>query len=358
MLSSLRNTGHKGMGRGLLLPLILISAAFLLSGVLILFLKGNPLQAYVALFKGAFGSPSALINTVNKAVPICFAAFAVAVSQFGGTFNIGVEGQLLFGALGATVTGVYLRGLPMVVHVPICLLAGMAFGMVWSLVPAALFIKRGVNLLVVFLMTNTIASFLLQYLVLEVIGDPNALRPASYAIQKSAELPYLLVRPNRLTIGILLLLLTAALLAFFMKKTTLGYEMHAVGANRSAAEYAGIKSGRYMFWSLLIGGALAGLCGSIEIMGNHHRLYTDFSPGYGFDGIPIALLAKGDPWAMLLGGLLFGALRTGSINMQAQTGVPDEIVSVIQGSLIVFIAGEYFVRYLLQRGRKREVEKV
>ncbi len=108
-----------------------------------------------------------------------------------------------------------------------------------------------------------------------------------------------------------------------------------------------------MFISLILSSALAGICGSVEVMGNYHRLYDGFSPGYGFDGIPIALLAKGNPIGAILGSILFGALRTGSLNMQAQAGVTDEIVSVIQGSLIVFIAGEYIVRYLLNRKREK-----
>lgn len=338
----------------LLVPLSLILMTFVVSGFMILFIGKNPFTAFGSLFSGAFGNLGAIINTINKAIPICFAAFAVAISQKGGTFNIGVEGQLLFGAFGSAIAGIYLVGLPPMIHIPLTLLAGMICGALWTLIPAVLFVKRGLNLIVIFLLMNSIAAFFVQYLVLEPFASKNALIPSTESILDSAKLPYLISSPNRLSTAIIIVFIVAIFLYIFMYKTTIGYEMRVVGKNKFAAKFAGIKVKNYIFASLIMSGMLAGICGSIEVMGNHHRLYNGFSPGYGFDGIPIALLARGNPVGVILGSLLFGALRTGSLNMQAEAGVTDEIISVIQGLLIVFIAGEYIVRYLFNRKKKKE----
>ena len=343
---------------GILTPLLLVSIALLAAGLMILSTGKDPLKAYAALFSGAFASPSAFINTLNKSVPICFCAFAVSISQKGGTFNIGVEGQLLMGAAACSIVGIYGEGLPSWLHITLALAAGMAAGVLWSLVPALLYIRRGVSLLVIFLLMNSIAELLLQYFVLDLFASSNSLVPSTEAVAKSAWLPYLVTRPNKLSVAILFALACAVCLYVFYHKTVAGYEMRAVGLNPQAALVSGISAKRYQFLSLIIGGALAGLGGSLEILGNHHRLYTDFSPGYGYDGIPIAILSGGNPFGAILGSTLFGALRAGSINMRAMSGVSDEIVSVIQGLLILFVASQYIVRFLLQKaGRRKEAKK-
>lgn len=337
------------------MPFILLFAALAVAGVMIAATGKNPMSAYAALFQGAFGSLSAWINTLNKSVPICLCAFAVTMSQKGGTFNIGVEGQLLMGAAGCTIAGVYLQGLPPFVHIPLCILAGVVVGMLYSLIPAVLYVKRGVSLLVVFLLMNSIADFLLQYFVLDLFASPNSLVPSTEAIQESAKLPYLIRRPNKLSIAIFIVVACAFLLYYFYNKTVSGYEMQAVGLNARAAHVSGINTKKYLFYSLIIGGMLAGLGGSLEILGNHHRLYTDFSPGYGYDGIPIALLSGGNPFATIIGSILFGALRAGSVNMRAMSGVSDEIVSAIQGLLILFVASQYILKFMLSKKTAKKV---
>jgi len=335
------------------LPVVLLIAALAIAAIMIAATGRDPMKAYAALFQGAFGSLSAWINTLNKAVPICLSAFAVSMSQKGGTFNIGVEGQLLMGASGCAVAGIYMQGLPSAVHIPLCIFVGMLVGALYSLIPAILYIKRGVSLLVVFLLMNSIANFLLQYFVLDLFASANSLVPSTDGILDSAKLPYLVRSPNKLSIAILLVLLCAVLLHYFYSKTTAGYEMQAVGLNGRAAYVSGISTKKYLFLSLVMGGVLAGLGGSLEILGNHHRLYVGFSPGYGYDGIPIALLSGGNPFAAILGSVLFGALRAGSVNMRAMAGVSDEIVSVIQGLLIIFVAIQYIVKFLLNRKRTK-----
>lgn len=336
-------------------PLSLLLLSLLLAALLILLIGKNPIHAFSALFIGAFGSFDAIINTINKSVPICIASFAVGIASKVGVFNIGVEGQLLIGAFGATIAGIYITGLPSILHIPICILSGMLFGALWSLLPAILYIKRGTNLLIANILMNSVATLMLTFLIMGPFAGPVVVVPSTAQIQPTAELPLLIDSSSKLSIAVLIMLLTAFLLHTYLYKTTSGFELRAVGANRYATGYVGINVKKYVLFALLAGGMLSGLAGSLEILGNYHLLYDSFSPGYGFDGIPIALLANGNPYICIVGGLLFGALRAGSQNMQIITGVNKEIVTVIQGLLVTLIGAEFMVRYFMKKMPFRKV---
>ena len=157
-----------------------------------------------------------------------------------------------------------------------------------------------------------------------------------------------------MTIAIVFVLVTAVILQWYFSRTVAGYEMRAVGLNRAAAFYAGIPVKKYTSLAPLISGALAGVGGALEVLGTYHCLYTDFSPGFGYDGIPVALLCGSNPILAVVGSIAFGALRNGSLTMQARVGISNEIISVIQGSLILFVASNYIVRYLLNRRTGKE----
>lgn len=329
--------------------IIILLVALAVAAIMILATGKNPFLAYSALLQGAFGSLSAWINTINKSIPICLSAFAISMSQKGGTFNLGVEGQLLMGASACALVGIYVTNLPPILHITICLSAGMLAGMLYSLLPTILYVKRQVNLLVVFLLMNSIAGYLLQYLVLDLFASSNSLVPSTDAIQETAELPYIMKNPNKLSVAFLFVIVCAVLLYYFYNRTVAGFEMQVTGLNRRAAYVSGINTKKYIAISLLVGGILAGLAGSFEILGNHHRLYVGFSPGFGYDGIPIALLSGGNPVAAIVGSLLFGALRAGSVNMRAVAGVSDEVVSIIQGLLIILVASQYIIKFLLNK---------
>lgn len=337
-------------------PAALLLLALILAALLVLVTGHNPISAFGALFVGAFGSFDAVINTINKSVPICIAAFAVGIASKVGVFNIGVEGQLLMGAFGAAVAGIYIKGLPAIIHVPVCILSGMLFGAAWAFLPAFLYVKRGTNLLIANILMNSMSTLMLTYLVMGPFAGPVVVVPATDSIQKSAELPLLIDSSSDLSIAVLIMLATAVVLHTYLYKTTSGFELRAVGQNRMAADYVGINSGKYTLFALLVGGMLAGLAGSLEILGNYHILYNNFSPGYGFDGIPIALLAGGNPYICIIGGVLFGTLRAGSQNMQIVTGVNKEIVTVIQGLLVTLIGAEFMIRYFLKKISFRQKE--
>lgn len=341
----------------LLTPLVIICMAFLFASVLILSAGFNPVAAFYHLFAGAFGTKASLINTINKAVPIAFAGFAVALSKKAGIFNIGIEGQLIFGAFGSVLPGIFLKGLPAVIHIPVCLLSGMLFGAAYALLPTLLFVKRGTNLMVMGIMMNNIASLVITYLIVGPFAGKNATVSSTEMVEESAFLPYIITKPNKLSIGILIVFAVAFLMWLFINKTSIGYELKMCGANRQAALYSGIKVTFYMTAALLLSGALGGLAGGVEILGNYHRMYDSFSPGYGFDGIPIALLTGGNPIGVIAGALLFGALRVGAMKMQTQVGVSTEIITVIQGTLVVLIACESLIRFQLSRAGRRKEEK-
>lgn len=336
------------------IPFFLLLLSFLFSSVWILLMGKNPLVAYAALLDGAFGSPAALVNTIKKSVPIAFASFAIIVSMKGNSFNIGAEGQLALGAIGATLAGALIPGLPAPIHIAVCVLTGAIFGMFYILFPAVMHVRRGVDLLVILLLLNNVANYILQYFVLDLFKSDNALVPSSRKILETAELSYLIGPPYRMTIAVVFVLVTSVVLQWYFSRTVAGYEMRAVGLNREAAFYAGISVKKYTSLALLISGALAGVGGALEVLGNYHCLYTDFSPGFGYDGIPVALLCGSNPILAVVGSIAFGALRNGSLTMQARVGISNEIISVIQGSLILFVASNYIFRYLLNRHTRKE----
>lgn len=340
-----------------LTPVVIILTAMILASGLISIIGVNPLYAYSQMVKGAFGSGNNLINSINKAVPICFAAFAVSISTRAGIFNIGVEGQLMFGAFGAAIAGAYLEGLPPAIHLTASLLAGMLFGMLFALLPTVLYISRGLNLLVLFILMNSIAKLLITYFIVGPFAVPNQMFSATKEILPSACLPYLITQPNRLTSGVLIVVLVAVFLWVFTNKTTYGYRLRVCGDNAEAARYAGIHVRRYQAGALLAGGALAGLAGAVEVLGTYHRLYDGFSPGYGFDGIPIAMLANGNPFGMIIGSFMFGALRVGSTTMQSKAGVSSEIVTFIQGVLVTLIAAQYIIQFAISKLSKKRKGK-
>ena len=211
------------------IPFLLLLLSFLFSSIWILLMGKNPLAAYMALLDGAFGSPAALMNTIKKSVPISFASFAIIVSMKGNSFNIGAEGQLALGAIGATLAGALIPGLPAPLHIAVCLSAGAVFGMLYILFPAVMHVRRGVDLLVILLLLNNVASYILQYFVLDFFKSDNALVPSSRKILETAELPYLIGPPYRMTIAIVFALVAAVVLQWYFSRTVAGYEMRAVG---------------------------------------------------------------------------------------------------------------------------------
>ena len=311
-------------------PVIAIASALLVGAILILLAGANPIAAYTALFQESLSTYFGFGNTLTKIVPLLLTSLGVLVALRAGQFNIGGEGQIYLGALGSALIGLYVQGLPGVIHVPLALLAGFLFGGVWGLIPGYLKAVRGINEVITTLLLNYIAFNFIGYLVQNPLKEAGAPSPYSPLIAKSAQLPIIL--PGSLAhAGILLALLAAVIVWVLLVLSPIGYQIAAVGFNPIASRYSGISVERTIM-------LVMALAGATEVMGLKYRLFEQVSSGYGFDAIAIAFLSRGSVFGVVLTSLFFGALRSGANVMQRSAGVPVTVVYAIQGLTVLFIA--------------------
>ena len=344
----------------------IISAALAIGiGSLIMWVAGyDPVAAYGALFKGAFGGPKQIGDTLMRATPLALAGLAVGYGFRAGLFNIGAEGQLFMGGLAAAFLGVQLADLPWGVAVPALLGGSMLAGAAWAFVPALLKARIGAHEVITTMMFSYIARYLVSWLVVGPLKDDGMI-PQTVMIGTNAQLPQIkalfseatlkavpILNLGRAHIGIIIAVLLAVLVWLVLKYTTLGYENRAVGFNPWASETAGISVQWTIVKSLCISGALAGLTGAVEVMGVHYRLFDQFSSGFGFTGIAVALLAKNHPLGIVPAALLFGALNAGAGLMQLEADVPQKIILIIQALVIFFVAAEEIVMWFVRRRQK------
>ena len=313
--------------------------------------------AYLALFQGAVVNFEAdtltaalrpLTESLVVAAPLIAAGLAVGLAFRAGLFNIGAEGQIILGAIGAAYVG-FALDLPVVVHLVAALVAGIALGALWGGIPGFLKARTGAHEVITTIMLNYIARFLLAWLLGTVAFQrPGRNDPISPQVADTAELPLLLGGWSRLHLGLLLALFAAAAVWWLLNRSTLGFRLRAVGANPSAARTAGIRVGGMTFTAMAIAGALAGLAGAFQILGTEKSLTGGVSAGIGFDAITVALLGRGNPFGIVAAGVLFGALRAGGVTMQARTGTPIDIVLVVQSLIVLFIAAPPLVRSIFR----------
>ncbi len=320
-------------------------------------------NTYAALFTGSLGSPSKIVAALQggdpvairrafnpffeslvQSTPYIFGGLAVALGFRVGLFNIGAEGQIFIGALTSVTAGIYLRGLPAVIHVPLALLAGAVGGGLWGFVPGWLKAKTGGHEVINTIMMNYVAFRLSEYLLNGVLKNPEKFVPVSAPIQKSAWLPRFFADPIRFHLGFFIALGMAWVVYWLLFKTTWGFELRTVGSNPNAARYAGMNIVRNTILGMSLSGALAGLAGANEVLGLNHNLAVAFSSGYGFDSIALALLGKSHPLGVVLSALLFGFLRNGAIQMQLKAGIPIDIISILQALILAFIAAPAIIR--------------
>jgi simple sugar transport system permease protein len=324
--------------------------------------------AYGSLFKGALGSPRDMLAAVQtfqatgdtapiykamypiteslvNATPYILAGLAVAVGFRCGLFNIGAEGQLFMGALGAAYVGYSIVGLPAYVHLPLAMLGGAMAGAVWGAIPGYLKARFGAHEVVNTIMMNWIAFRLSDWLLFGPM-KASGFRPLTPNVEATAELPRFFPDPLRFNWGFVFALGMAALVYWFLFKTTLGFEIRSVGANPDASRYAGMSVTRNFVLVMSLSGALAGLAGATQVLGVDHWVGAGFSAGYGFDSIALALLGKSHPLGVVLAALLFGVLRGGATNMQSVARIPIDLISVIQGLVIIFVAAPAIIRWI------------
>ena len=241
------------------------------------------------------------------------------------------------GALGSVVIGLYSPNLPMWIHLPLALVGGFLLGAIRGVIAGYLKIARGLNEVLTTLLLNYIAQNFVNYMVNEPLIASDAPSPYTPLIVESARLPIILPK-TQAHAGILLGLAIAIILAVVLSLTAFGYQVDAVGQNPTAASYAGISVNQTILAVMGLSGGLAGLAGSTEVLGAKYRLFENFSPGYGFDAIAIALLSRGNPLAVILTSLFFGVLRSGANVMQRSAGVSITVVYTIQGLTMLFLA--------------------
>lgn len=336
----------------IVIPVMAVIIALLMASVVILLIGKNPLVAYYEMLKGAFGSLQDFTNTIVKITPLILTGLAVGFGFRAGVFNIGAEGQMSIGALFATIVGMNLGGVPSYIAIPLTMLSGMLAGSFWASIAGFLKAKTGAHEVITTIMLNWIAYYLGNYMVAGPLSVGSG-TPKSPEIVASAKLPTILrVQAIELTPGIFIAILMAIIIYILLEKTSTGYEIKAVGFNPYASEYGGISISKNVILAMAISGALAGLAGSIEVMGLHHRYLGALTAGKGFDGISISLIGQNHPIGIIFAALLIGSLRTGSNAMQF-AGIPKHIVMIIQGIVIFLVAADRIVKTILAYRRNK-----
>jgi simple sugar transport system permease protein len=343
-----------------LLPVIATLAALAIGAVMLLFLKVNPIEAYAALWDGAFGSQNSFAETLVKATPLLLVALGICISFRGDVINIGGEGQMIIGALLATWIGLTFTTLPGWAVITLAMLAGFVGGAVWGGVPGALKAYFNVNEILSTVMMNAIAVQLMNFLLRGPLIDPSQAKLASKIPQTARLLDEFhlarLMPPTRLHAGAIIAVVLAVAVYILLWRTTIGYRIRAVGQNPHASKYAGITVSRYVVLALLLSGAFAGLAGAVQVYGVNYRMITDgsasgFTGSAGFNGIVAALFGQLHPLWSIPASILFGALLVGANKMQRMVQVPSALITVLNGLVVVFVVSSEIWRKRRQRRR-------
>jgi len=342
-----------------LLPVSATLAALAVGAVMLLVLGANPVNAYGALLEGAFGSTNAVAETAVKAIPLLLVGLGICVAFRGNVINIGGEGQMIVGAIFATLIGTTLPDWPGWAIIPLAMLMGFVGGAMWGGIPGALKAYFGVNEILSTVMMNAIAVQIMNYLLRGPMIDPAQKELASQIPQtarlaEAFHLPRL--APTRLHLGAAIAVILAILVYVLLWRTTLGYRIRAVGQNPDAARYGGIPVRQHVVIALLLSGAFAGLAGAIQVYGLNYRMITDgsasgFTGNAGFNGIVAALFGQLHPIGAIPASFFFGALLVGANKLQRVMQVPSAFIITLNGLVVVFVVSSEIWRRRRQRQR-------
>lgn len=320
----------------LVIPILSILLAFLIGMIIILSLGANPLEAMGYLFTGAFGTVTNVANTVVRAMPLIFCGLCTCFAYRCGVFNLGGQGQFLCGAMAAIAVALLVPAQGPGVAI-LALLAGIAAGGIWGLIPGALRVWRGLNEMITTIMMNYVATLFMGVLYTSVLRDGSV--PQTAPVPDGTKIARIF--PTlRITWGIVIAVLVGIMAWYFLFKTSKGFQLRAVGFNPVASQFNGFPVNRYRLMAFIVSGAIAGLGGACDILGTQFRLINGYGGNYGFDGVAIALIAQLDPIATMIVAYFFAVLRVGSLTMQVGSGVPTSVIDIIQALVIVFaVAG-------------------
>ena len=327
-----------------------ILIAVLAGALLLLLIGADPIAAYSALLKGAFGSGPAFARTLRTTSPVLFTGLAVVVAFRAGYIYLGMEGSLYWGALSAALFGIYIsKYFPWFLQMPLSILAGCLAGGLWALFPAALRARWKVDEVVSTLMLNYVAVLLVDHLVYSYFQDTrdgsSAERALTLAVPEATRLPFISERYG-LTISILLGVVLALVLLWVYARSVWGFEADMTGFNRRFAHYGGVNTVRMAITSMVLSGMIAGLGGATESIGSYGRYIGGFSSDFGFAGVTVALMGRLNPVGTLLGALFFGALTNGGATMELATNVPRDMVVVIQGLILLVVTAQSLFQLL------------
>jgi simple sugar transport system permease protein len=354
------------LGQALLLPTLAFVTALIIGGLIIALtdldalgrLTTEPgaaladmfrsvIDAYRALFVGMFGSVQAISEGLFSATPLIFAGLGVALGFRAGLFNIGAQGQIQMGAMLALWVGIYVTA-PALVHIPLALLGGFVGGMLWGAIPGFLKARSGAHEVITTIMLNFVAFYFMQWLLTTpTLQQPGRGNPVSMPIQETAQLPLLFGEPYRVTIAFVIAVGAVFLVRWLIFRSSLGFELRATGYSQQAARYAGMNVSWLIVLAMAISGGLAGVAGANQIMGlPPYDASPSLAGTVGFDAITVALLGRSHPVGVLWSALLFGALKAGGRTMQAQAGVPLDLIVVLQALIVMFVAAPELVRVI------------
>ncbi len=331
--------------------------------------------AYGNLFRGALFSPAnvsgaisgtnswqlalfPISETLKYAAPLIFVGLAVALAFRGGLFNIGGQGQAIFGAIGAGLVGFELK-MPIVLHLIVALLAAMVFGGAWGFLVGFLKARTGAHEVIVTIMMNYIALLFLGWMLHQPgVQDPSQSNSISKTVHSSATLPPILGSGLNANLGLIIALAAVVVVGWLLNRSTFGFELRAVGSNPSAARTAGMSVALTYTMVMVAAGALSGLGGATVLLGTAHQLTAQVVGNIGFDGITVALLGRGKPWGVVWASLLFGGFSAGGNQMQSYTGVTVDLISVLQAVIVIFIAAPMLIKaiYRLRDDRSARLD--
>ena len=331
----------------IVIPILNIIMALFFAGLIMLAIGVNPVDAVGIMIFGAFGYDEAIGYTLYYTTNFIFTGLAVAVAFHASLFNIGGEGQAYIGGLGVGLVFLLLdRYLPAILLIPIGIMAAGLFGAAWAFIPAWLQAYRGSHIVITTIMFNFIAASLMVYLLVNVLIKPGQMSPESRVFDESSWLPFMHeflgvfgmeVTRSPLNLSLFFALLCCLLVWLYIWRTRWGYELRTAGFSEDAAVYAGIRPKKVIVSAMCISGALAGFVAVNEIMGVHHRLLLNFTAGYGFTGIAVALMGRNHPVGIIMASLLFGVLYQGGAELAFEIPkITREMVVAIQGLIILF----------------------
>lgn len=332
--------------------LLTMLTALGIGALFILLIGENPIDSYIALFKGAFIGKLGLGATIANFTPLLLTSIAFAVAAKGGAFNVGVEGEVFLGGITAAYIGIHWTFLPMPIHILTCFLGSIIIAGLWALIPAVLKAYYDVSEVCSTILLNYVAQYITSYLVSGPMSAGVA-NSQSDPVANQVKL-FQFMKPSTANVGILIAIAVTIFIIWMLEKTSFGYKIRTAGTNPKHADYAGINSKGIFIKTMMLSGALGGIAGCIEVLGVHGYFLNNFAVGLGTNGMLAALIVKNNVVLAPVMALFLGALKSGALGMQQSTGVPKSIVDTITAVFIVVATMELLFRFTKTKKNKKQ----